>query len=183
MTDRESRWAGLMRAALAGDTGSYHRLLQEIAPALRALASRGLARHKPGGEDVEDVVQETLLALHLKRHTWDERQPFSPWLYAIARNKLIDNLRRRGRQAHVPIEEIGELPSEADSPRELNGIDAAHLIGRLKGRERKIVVAISIEGASAREVAERLNMTEGAVRVALHRALRALAEAFRTELP
>jgi RNA polymerase sigma-70 factor (ECF subfamily) len=170
-----------MRAALAGDTGSYHRLLQEIAPALRALASRGLARHKPGGEDVEDVVQETLLALHLKRHTWDERQPFSPWLYAIARNKLIDNLRRRGRQAHVPIEEIGELPSEADA--ELNGIDAAHLIGWLRGRERDIVMAISIEGATAREVAERLNMTEGAVRVALHRALRALAEAFRTELP
>lgn len=183
MTDRESHWAGLMRAALSGDTRSYHRLLQEVAPALRALASRGLARHKPGGEDVEDVVQETLLALHLKRHTWDERQPFSPWVYAIARNKLIDTLRRRGRQVHLPIDDIGELPASEDAPAEGNGVDAERLIAGLKQREREIVVAISIEGASARDVALRLGMTEGAVRVALHRALRSLAKAYRTDPP
>jgi RNA polymerase sigma-70 factor (ECF subfamily) len=172
-----------MRAALSGDTRSYHRLLQEVAPALRALASRGLARHKPGGEDVEDVVQETLLALHLKRHTWDERQPFSPWVYAIARNKLIDTLRRRGRQVHLPIDDIGELPASEDAPAEGNGVDAERLIAGLKQREREIVVAISIEGASARDVALRLGMTEGAVRVALHRALRSLAKAYRTDPP
>jgi RNA polymerase sigma factor (sigma-70 family) len=175
-------WAGLMRAAIRGDAQAYHRLLKELAPVLRALASRGVARHKFGSEDVEDVVQETLLALHLKRGTWDERQPFSPWLYAIARNKLIDNLRRRGRQAHVAIDDIGELPGEAPPP-ELNGLDAERLISRLNGRQREIVVAISIEGASARQVAERLGMTEGAVRVALHRALRSLAKAFRADTP
>ena len=147
---------------------------------LRGLASRGLARHKLGSEDVEDVVQETLLALHLKRGTWDERQAFSPWLYAIARNKLIDNLRRRGRQAHVPIDAIGELRAGDQQLPEINGVDAERLIARLKGREREIVLAISIEGASARQVAERLGMTEGAVRVALHRALRSLAKVFRT---
>ena len=184
MTDRETHWAGLMRAAIRGDDGAYRRLLKEVAPVLRALASRGLARHNHGSEDVEDVVQETLLALHLKRSTWDERQPFSPWLYAIARNKLIDNLRRRGRQAHVAIDDIGELPGgEAPPAAELNGVDAARLISRLNGRQREIVVAVSVEGETARQVAERLGMTEGAVRVALHRALRALAKAFRTETP
>jgi RNA polymerase sigma-70 factor, ECF subfamily len=172
-----------MRAAVRGDTGAYHRLLQELLPVLRGLASRGLARHKSGSGDVEDVVQETLLALHLKRHTWDERQPFSPWVYAIARNKLIDNLRRRGRQVHLAIDEIGDL-SAGDRPAvELNGIDAYRLIGRLRGREREIVVAMSIEGSSAREVAQRLGMTEGAVRVALHRALRSLAKAIRSDPP
>jgi RNA polymerase sigma-70 factor (ECF subfamily) len=172
-----------MRAAMRGDTQSYHRLLQELAPVLRGLATRGLARHKLGCEDVEDVVQETLLALHLKRNTWDERQPFSPWLYAIARNKLIDNMRRRGRRAHVPIDDFSELLAGNQPQEELNGHDAERLITRLKGRERAIVVAISIEGASARQVAERLGMTEGAVRVALHRALRSLAKTFRTDTP
>lgn len=183
MTDRESHWAELMRAAVRGDTGSYHRLLQELAPVLRGLASRGFARRNLGREDVEDVVQETLLALHLKRGTWDERRPFFPWLYAIAQNKLIDNLRRRGRQAHVTVDEIGELLAAEEQPAELNRVDAERLIARLKGREREIVVAISIEGASAREVAQRLGMTEGAVRVALHRALQSLAKAFRSDPP
>jgi RNA polymerase sigma factor (sigma-70 family) len=169
-----------MRAAIGGDARSYHRLLRELAPVLRGLAARGLARQKLGSEDVEDVVQETLLALHLKRGTWDERQAFSPWLYAIARNKLIDNLRRRGRQAHVPIDDIAELRAGDQPPAEINGVDAERMIARLKEREREIVLAISIEGASARQVAERLGMTEGAVRVALHRALRSLAKVFRT---
>jgi RNA polymerase sigma-70 factor, ECF subfamily len=172
-----------MRAAVRGDTGAYHRLLRELAPVLRGLASRGLARHKFASGDVEDVVQETLLALHLKRHTWDERQPFSPWVHAIARNKLIDNLRRRGRQVHLAIDDIGDLLAGEGPAVELNGIDAYRLIGRLRGREREIVVAMSIEGASAREVAQRLGMTEGAVRVALHRALRSLAKALRSDPP
>ena len=115
---------------------------------------------------------------------WDERQPFSPWLYAIARNKLIDNMRRRGRQVHIAIDDIGELPDGETTPTAgLNGMDAERLVSRLSGRQREIVVAISIEGASARQVAERLGMKEGAVRVALHRALRSLAKAFRAETP
>src|SRR5262245_24763017 len=69
VTDRESHWAALMRAATRGDASAYHRLLDELAPMLRGLASRGFAHHKLSPEDVEDVVQETLLALHLKRHT------------------------------------------------------------------------------------------------------------------
>jgi RNA polymerase sigma-70 factor (ECF subfamily) len=172
-----------MRDALGGDTGAYRRLLQEIAPVLRGLAGRGLARYGLGSEDVEDVVQETLLALHLKRGTWDEAQAFSPWLYAIARNKLIDNLRRRGRHVHLPIDGLADLLAADGDPSELNGADAERLVSRLKAREREIVVAISIGGASAREVAERLGMTEGAVRVALHRALRSLARALRAGDP
>ena len=99
----------------------------------------------------------------------------------IAHNKLIDNLRRRGRRVHVPIDDVGEsllaIDGEAAA---MNGADAERVLASLKGRQRDIVVAISVEGASARQVAERLGMTEGAVRVVLHRALRSLAKTFRS---
>lgn len=181
MTDRELRWADLMRAANRDDRASYHRLLHELAPVLRGVVNRGFARYGLGPEDVEDVVQETMLALHLKRHTWDERRPFFPWVQAIAQNKLVDNLRRRGHRAQIPIDDVSEtLATDAPSA-EMNGVDAERMIAKLKGRQRDIVVAISIEGASARQVGARLGMTEGAVRVALHRALKSLAKAFRAD--
>jgi RNA polymerase sigma-70 factor (ECF subfamily) len=167
-----------MRAATRGDAGSYHRLLRDLVPHLRGVARRSLARHGLSPEDLEDVVQETLLALHLKRNTWNENQPLLPWIRAIARNKMIDNLRRRSRQAHVPLDDFSEWLAGDPGP-EPNSIDAQRLVARLEGRERDIVVAISIKGETAREVGRRLGMTEGAVRVALHRALRSLAKTFR----
>src|SRR4051812_43936867 len=106
-----------MRAAMNGDTTAYDRLLSDLALALRAGARRGLARAGRPAEDAEDVVQETLLAIHLKRHTWDPSLPFGPWVRAIARNKLIDALRRRGHRFHVPIEDFEEtLASDAEEP-------------------------------------------------------------------
>lgn len=182
-SDRELQWAELMRAANRGDAKSYHRLLTELAPMLRGAARRGFARYGVSPEDVEDVVQETLLALHLKRHTWNEAQPLVPWVLAIARNKLVDNLRRRGRRVHLPIDEISDTLAAEELVGDMNGVDAERLMARLKGRQRDIVLAISIEGASARQVAERLGMTEGAVRVALHRSLRSLAKALRGGQP
>jgi RNA polymerase sigma-70 factor, ECF subfamily len=181
--DLESHCAGLMRAAVGGDSGAYHRLLHELAPMLRGLASRGFAHHKLGPEDVDDVVQETLLAVHLKRHTWDQSKPLLPWVRAVARNKVIDNLRRRGRASHLPIDDVSEWLADDQEPSQINNADAKNVIAKLKGREREIVLAISVEGASARQVAQRLGMTEGAVRVALHRALQSLAKAFRTGSP
>src|SRR5262245_24476320 len=172
-----------MRAGTRGDRSAYHRLLQELAPMLRTLASRGFAHNKLSPEDVEDVVQETLLALHLKRHTWDESQQLLPWVHAIARNKVIDNLRRRGRGTYLPIDDISDWLADDRHPAEANNVDAEKVIGKLKGRDREIVLAISIEGVSARQVAQRLGMSEGAVRVALHRALQSLAKAFRTQPP
>ena len=180
MADGTFHWAELMRAANRGDAGAYRSLLGELTSMLRGMAARGFSRYGLGPEDVEDVVQETLLAVHLKRHTWDERQPLLPWVRAIAQNKLIDSLRRRGHRVHVPIDDFSETLADDRQPADMNGMDAERVLASLKGRQREIVLAISIQGDSARQVAERLGMKEGAVRVVLHRALQSMAKAFRT---
>jgi RNA polymerase sigma-70 factor (ECF subfamily) len=168
-----------MRAARGGDSVAYQQVLASLAPLLRGLVKRGFARYGLGAEEVEDVVQETLLALHLKRHTWDERQPLLPWVRAIAQNKLTDNLRRRGRHPQVPLEDVAYALAVDVETAAIDGLDTGRMLAHLNPRQREVVRAISIEGASAAEVGRRLGMTEGAVRVVLHRALKALAAAFR----
>src|SRR5215469_15506943 len=113
-----------MRSAIEGDSEAYRRLLKAITPILRAAARRGLSRAGQSVDQSEDIVQDILLAVHLKRHTWDTNAPFAPWLFAIARNKLIDALRRRGKRVFVNIDDFAEtLPnnpvSEAPSAREV----------------------------------------------------------------
>lgn len=164
-----------MGRALDGDDVAYRRLLEALTPVLRAAAIRGFARAGLGTGDVEDVVQETLLAIHLKRHTWDRSQALMPWVVTIARNKLIDTLRRRGRRTELPVEDFAEIlpaPPERD-PTEAGDID--RLLSGLGDKQRDIVRSITVEDRSIAETARRLTMSEGAVRVALHRGLKALA--------
>ena len=178
MHDRERIWTGWMRAANTGDDIAYRRLLDALAPLLRQIVSRSFARAGIGNFDVEDVVQETLLAIHLKRQTWDEDGAITPWVRAIARHKVIDSLRRRGRHVELPIDDLLDvLPAEPETEN-LSGRDAERLLSILRGRQRDIVNAISIEGMSTREAADRFRISEGAVRVALHRGLSALAAAY-----
>jgi RNA polymerase sigma-70 factor, ECF subfamily len=181
--DGEGEWADWMRAANAGDSAAYRRLLDALVPFVRALIRRAASRNGAVLNDVEDVVQETLLAIHLKRQTWDAGEPITPWIRAIARNKFIDALRRRGRRVEVPIEDFtavlpAEDPEETLSPRETE-----RLLSVLDGRQRQIVQAISVDGVSIRETAARFGISEGAVRVALHRGLAALAAAYRDQQP
>ena len=177
--DRDRIWSEWMRAANAGDEIAYRRLLEALAPLLRHIVQRGFTRSGFGNCDVEDVVQETLLAIHLKRQTWHEDESITPWVMAIARHKLIDSLRRRGRHVELPIDRfIDVLPAEIATER-LSNRDAERLLSVLSGRQRDVVHAISIEGMSAREAADRFKISEGAVRVALHRGLSALAVSCR----
>jgi RNA polymerase sigma-70 factor (ECF subfamily) len=177
--NREEEWAALMRAAIAGDAAAYRRLLDQLSYSLRAATRRGFAQFGAAMNDVEDVVQETLLAIHLKRHTWDASQPLGPWVRAIARHKLIDALRRRGRRIEIPIEAVIDFLPAEEARSDLDLQDAQRLIGELNGRQQTIVRSISVEGKSIRDVAANLGMNEGAVRVALHRGLKALAAMHR----
>jgi RNA polymerase sigma-70 factor (ECF subfamily) len=173
--EREAEWTGLMRRANAGDAAAYERLLKALATGLRAAARRGLNRAGKSDADTEDVVQETLLAIHLKRHTWDATAPLGPWVRAIARNKLVDALRRRGRRIEIPVDDFADiLPDTTEQPSGIVG-DVARNLGELPDRQRDVVRAIAVEGVSITETAMRLSVSEGAVRVALHRGLAAIA--------
>ena len=167
---------------MAGDEGVYRRLLEDIGRSVRGMARGAFARARMGDADIEDVVQETLLAIHLKRHTWDDSQKLAPWVNAIARHKIVDAMRRRGVRRTEPIEDFQDFLAapEEDDPHALS--DARKLIDTLSPRERDIVRSISLEGQSIAATAARLKMTEVAVRVALHRALKALGAAWRSSI-
>lgn len=181
MDDRERHWAQGMRDALAGNQQAYEQLLRELAPALRAAVRRRFSSIGLGTGESEDVVQEILLAVHLKRHTWRSSDPLGPWLWTIARNKFVDHLRRRGRRVEVPIEDFAEiLPAEEQRP----GPDAPDVqrhLATLPPRQRDVLTSIAVEGASVGETASRLGLTPGAVRVNLHRAFARLADRLRGE--
>lgn len=168
-----------MRDGLAGDAAAYRRFLTEVTPFLRAIARRRCDQYGAPASEAEDVTQEVLLAIHLKRGTWDPDRPIGPWISAITRNKLIDSLRRRGRHIRVPIEDVIDTMEAVVTGAVTDRLDAERVLERLGDPQRDIVRSISLEGRGVRETAERLSMSEGAVRVALHRALKALAVAFQ----
>src|SRR5438045_93946 len=104
-----------------------------------AAARRGLARAGQPLDQSEDIVQDILLAVHLKRHTWDVSAPFAPWLFAIARNKLIDALRRRGRRIFVDIDDFAEmLPGEAPAET-ASASEVAAQLQTLPARQRDVL--------------------------------------------
>lgn len=169
MSDREREWSALLRAANAGDGRAYARFLHAVTPVLRGIV-RARGRGLASGTD-EDVVQEVLLAIHAKRHTWREEAPLLPWLYAIARYKVADAFRRRGGSVHLPIEDWAEVLEAEPAPDATAARDSEVLLAALEPRAQAIVRAVSLAGESTAEVGERLGMNEGAVRVALHRAM------------
>jgi RNA polymerase sigma-70 factor, ECF subfamily len=165
-----------MEHSLQGDACAYQQLLVLLTEAVRN-AVRGRAR--TAGINAEDVVQEVLLALHLKRSTWLPGTPVAPWVAAIAHNKIVDALRRRGHRVEVPVDSVLETLWIDEVEDEGQAHDLERALTRLNERQREVVRAVSLEGYTAQEVAKRLQMTEGAVRVTLHRGLRALAATFR----
>jgi RNA polymerase sigma-70 factor, ECF subfamily len=169
-----------MREAMLGREESYRLLLGEIARALRGVVRSALSRAGRGNADAEDVVQDILIAIHLKRSTWDRSQRLRPWINAITRHKLIDCLRRQGVRAETPIDDLAEtLAAEPDDASDR--ADARRLLNQLPERDRRIVQGISLEGRSIGETARALGMREVAVRVALHRALKKLRALHRDE--
>ena len=181
MREREDEWTGLMRSAMAGDGAAYHRLLKAITPVLRAASRRGLARAGQPPDQAEDIVQDILLAVHLKRHTWDVNAPFAPWLFAIARNKLIDALRRRGKRVFVNIDDFAETLSEEPKAETASAAEVTAQLNTLPARQREVLQSIAVESASIKDTAKKFAMSEGAVRVALHRALASLTAKLREQ--
>jgi RNA polymerase sigma-70 factor (ECF subfamily) len=178
--EHEEEWAALMRRGNTGDDGAYRQLLGAITPILRAVARRGLARAGQPVDQSEDIVQDTLLAVHLKRHTWDPEALFSPWLFAIARNKLIDALLRRGCRV-VNIDDFSEVIASEPVAETIPASGLIALVLGLPGRQRDVLQSITLESISIKATAMKFAMSEGAVRVALHRGLTNLAAKLRKE--
>src|SRR6201989_1524879 len=128
-----------MRLAISGDSAAYHRLLKAVTPVLRAGARRGLARAGQPVDQSEDVVQDILFAAQLTRHTWDANAPFAPWLFAIARNKLIDALRRRGRRVFVNIDDFAETLADQPQAETASPIEVAKELNALPTRQREVL--------------------------------------------
>jgi RNA polymerase sigma-70 factor (ECF subfamily) len=166
----------LMLASLGGDASAHHVLLDRLSRHLRGYYKRHLVRSGRGAEEAEDLVQEALLAIHLKRHTFDGEALFTPWVHAIARYKLIDYLRRnRLSRASVPIEDHRELLATDDQASIESTLDLGRLLNTLPERTRRTIEAVKLEGKSVAETAVRYHMSESNVKIAIHRGLKALA--------
>lgn len=171
VVDTEAHLKLLMLRALDGDAAAWRALLG----ALRLPLSQFFRRRMANAADIEDLVQETLIAVHAKRATFDRAQPFSPWLYAVARYKMIDALRRQGRRPTQPLDDL-------DPPSEHSGVedgavrhDLARLLAVLPARQRRLIEDVRVGGLSMAEAAARHGFTEGAAKVSVHRGLKTLS--------
>ncbi len=178
-TQREARLRAWLVAAQAGDARAYHRFLEALGALLRGFFRRRLARMP---DEVEDLVQEALLAVHNQRHTYDAAQPLTPWVHAIARYKLIDLLRAKSaREAlHEPLEDEMELFAESVDA----ALDARHdletMLDALPDKQRLPIRHVKLDGLSVVETARLTGLSESAVKVGIHRGLKALAARFRS---
>ena len=177
MESREHLWAEAMRAERQGDSAAYGILLGEIAGFLRKLTRHRLGQLGLNPHEAEDLVQEILIALHTKRHTWDQDRPFMPWLFAVTRYKFIDTARRlrreTSRRIDLTYDEMAEMIEAPQADPDLAGDVERHL-SELPEGQQAVVRSIALDGASVRETAQKLSASEGSVRVSFHRALQRL---------
>lgn len=174
MSASEIRFRELLLRALAGDAAAYHLFLKELSSHLRGYFRRRLSGLP---EDVEDLVQEVLLAVHNQRHTYDAAQPLTAWVHAIARYKMVDLLRRRGRHAALEKPLDGQVELLANSEIEAGDArrDVMELLERLPDRQRLPIRHMKLEGMSVEETARLTGMSASAVKVGVHRGLKMLA--------
>mgnify|MGYP001500263006 CR=1 FL=1 len=172
--DFESGLKPLWLRAQSGDEAAYRQCLQRIAARLRAYLRR---RMHSLPDEVEDLVQETLIALHTQRGTYDPALPLSAWVLAIARHKLVDLWRRRGRRdaLHDPLDDVDEALLAADTDEGATHRDLDQLLKTLPEAQRVAIVLTKLEGLSVAEAAERTGASESAIKVQVHRGLKRLA--------
>ena len=170
MADEAQLRASLLRG-LAGDEAAHRAFLTEAAALLRAYFRNRL---RGRAEDAEDLVQETLVALHMRRDTYDPGYPLTAWLYAIARYRLIDFLRRAKRRAHASLDgiDVGEIDPDyaaSDARR-----DVAVLLDKLPEKQRTAIRLVKLEERSVREAADATGLSESDIKISIHRGLKTL---------
>lgn len=174
--DNHEPWSALMLAAQGGDAAAYKRLLTEITPALKSfLRTRFFSR-----DHIEDIAQEILLAIHTARHTYRPEQPFRNWMYGVARHKMIDYMRKWGRQNANEINDdelVTFLADTSNNPEDtLSSKDLEEALARLPEKQRQVLLLTKVQGYSMAEAAGKLGMTETAAKVTAHRAYKKMKE-------
>jgi len=180
LSEQETRLRSLLVDGMAGNTVAYHAFLKELSALLR-----GFLRVRLMGlpDEVEDLVQETLLAVHNQRHTYDPGQPLTAWVHAIARYKLVDMFRRRETREKMndPLDDELQVFSASDNDAADARRDLGKLLEQLPDRLRLPIVHMKLEGLSVVETARATGMSEAAVKVGVHRGLKALAALIRSD--
>jgi RNA polymerase sigma-70 factor (ECF subfamily) len=173
---KEQELRELMISGLDGDEAAHRALLERLSAHLRGYFKHRFARIGHGPTEAEDLVQEALIAIHTRRHTYDRSQPFTPWAYAIARYKFLDYLRRtKASFRDISIEDASEFIANDDTGSIDSDLDLERLMAGLSSKTRHAIQCVKLEGLSVREAAEKCGMSESAIKVSVHRGLRALA--------
>ena len=173
-TDSFATWGILMSAGLSGQERAYHELLTS----LTAWLHRYFTRRLPPAS-VDDAVQETLIALHTKRHTYEPKRPFGPWLVAIARYKWVDRLRRMRREA-AASEQDGTVPSHETAVN--SAIVLGRLLATLKPSQAEAIRLIKVQGLTVEEASALTGQSPSLVKVNIHRGLHRLARLASAEI-
>jgi len=171
---QDKLWETLLARANDGDGAAFARFLGAVTPTLRAVIRRR-GEALPADQH-EDILQDVLLAIHLKRQTWRRDAPVRPWLYALARYKVVDAFRKRGASINLPIEDFADVLPEENAATPLSSRDADVMLGLIDARSALLVRAVALDGKSAEEAGETVGLTAAAARVALHRAMRRLSD-------
>lgn len=167
----EAHLRALLLKGLAGDRAAHRTFLTEAAALLRAYF-RNRLRGAP--EDAEDLVQETLVALHTRRDSYDANYPLTAWMYAIARYRLIDFLRRAKHRAHASLDGLdigdGDPEYQASDARR----DVGTLLEKLPEKQRTAIRLVKLEEKSVREAASLTGLSESDIKISIHRGLKTL---------
>src|SRR5487761_561004 len=165
-----------MLAGLDGDAAAHVALLKRLSTRLRAYFKNQLRRLGRGAVEAEDLTQETLIAIHTRRHMYDRTQLFTPWVQAIARYKLLDYLRRtKVSLRELDIEEVRDVLSEEDAVGTEGRLDLETLLRRLPVKMRRAIELVKLSGLTTSEAAEASGMSPSAIKVSVHRGVKALA--------
>jgi RNA polymerase sigma-70 factor (ECF subfamily) len=185
MQDKDSverRLAGLMKAAQNGDRAAYAALLNDLTTRLRRIVRS--ARPFLDNADIEDVVQDALLSIHVVRATWDPERPFLPWLFAIIRNRMSDHARRQVRRNSREVEldlDVTFLADETNIPDDHYGEPEAlkAAIEQLPAAQRAAIKMLKLKQMSLKEAAAATGSSISALKVSVHRAMISLRKALK----
>lgn len=171
----EAKLKASMLQALQGDSNAYEQFLEQVAGMMRAYLTRSMRKSSP--DQIEDLVQDVLLSIHRKKHTFQTEMPIRPWVYAIARYRMIDYFRsEKTKPAFISFEEDFEAASmsmvEKESP--TTDMDLETLLAELTEKQRELILLAKVDGVPLAELAQRFNMSLSSVKVTLHRSLKTL---------